>query len=124
MGIWREHFHPSVWLRWEVLGWILATAIAIAGLLLVFDQYTGANVCFAMTAFFVFTKIVHVTVTTDEALSHRLLFTFLLFGLIGVGIVETIRGVNHWAEKKEKQQAATSNSLQPHEALEKSTDVP
>jgi hypothetical protein len=124
MGIWREHFHPSVWLRWEVLGWILGTAIAIAGLLLFFDQYTGANVCFGITAFFVFAKIAHVAVTTDEALLHRFLFAFLLFGLVGVGIVETMRGVNRWAEKKEKQQAGTSASRQAHEATEKGADVP
>ena len=90
--------------------------IAIAGLLLFFDQYAGANVCFGLTAFFVFAKIIHVGVTTNEALSNRLLFTFVLFGLVGIGIAETIRGVNHWAEKKEKQQRGTSDSSRTHDA--------
>src|SRR6266849_8953218 len=102
MGIWREHFHPSVWLRWEVLGWILGTLLTVAGLLLFFDQYSGANVCFAITAFFVFAKIAHAAITTSDATWHRLLFTFVLFGVVGVGVVETIKGVSNWAKRKEK----------------------
>jgi hypothetical protein len=72
---------------------------SIAALFLFFDQYTGANVCFALTAFFLFAKITHVGLTTNELPLHRLLFTFVLFGLVGVGIVETVRGVNRWAAR-------------------------
>jgi hypothetical protein len=102
MGIWREHFHPSVWLRWEVLGWIVGILLAIAGLFLIFDQYTGANVCFAFTALLLFAKIVHAGVLAGDLWIHRALFTFVLCGLIGVGVVETVRGVNRWAEKKDR----------------------
>jgi hypothetical protein len=102
MGIWRIHFHWSVLLRWEVLGWILASLPAIAGLFLVFDQYQGANVCFIITALFLFAKVTHAALTTPDGTTARVLFTFALFGVIGVGIVETVKGVTAYATKKEK----------------------
>lgn len=98
-GLWRRHFHWSVLLKWEVLGWIVAALPTVAGLLLVFDQYIGANICFMLTAAFLLAKVVHVAVIANDAAWHRLLFTFVLFGIIGVGVVETIRGVNRWAHK-------------------------
>src|ERR1700722_8920658 len=96
-GLWKQPFHWSGWLRWEVLGWILAALPSVAAILLVFDQYVGANICFMLTAAFLLAKVVHVAVASNDAAWHRLLFTFLLFGIIGIGIVETIRGVNRWA---------------------------
>lgn len=101
MGIWRQHFHWSVWLRWEVLGWILATLLAIAALFLGFDQYQGANVCFVLTSIFLFAKFAQAGIVANDPWVHRIVFTFLLFGLVGIGIVETVRGVNKWAAKKE-----------------------
>ena len=97
-GLWK-HFHWRVLLRWDVLGWILAMLPSAAAILLVFDQYLGANICFMVTAAFLFAKVVHLALTATDPVWHRLVFTFLLFGIIGVGIVETVKGVNRWALK-------------------------
>jgi hypothetical protein len=107
-GLWRRHFHWSVLLKWEVFGWILAALAAVAGILLIFDQYVGANICFMLTAAFLFAKIIHVAVTANDPVWQRLLFTFVLFGLVGVGIVETVRGVIYWANKHKVE---TSDSI-------------
>lgn len=100
MGLWKEYFHWSILLRWDVLGWIVAILPAIAGLLLFFDQYSGANVCFAITSIFLFAKISHAAIISNDSLAQRVVFTFVLFGIVGVGIVETVRGVNNWAASK------------------------
>ena len=102
MGLWKAHFHWSVLLDWVVLGWIITTVLAIGSLLLVFDQFTGANVCFAIAAFFVFAKIVNVAAMSADPVWQRLLFTFLLFGIVGAATVETIRGVNNWRTKRQQ----------------------
>jgi len=108
MGLWKRHFHWTVLMRWEVLGWLLVAFPTAAGILLVFDQYTGADVCFMLTALFFFAKIVHSAVLAQEDPTwHRLVFTFLLFGLVGVGIVETVRGVNLWRDRHPDTSVAT-----------------
>jgi hypothetical protein len=123
-GIWKKHFHWRVLLGWEVLGWILFAFLTVAGLLLVFDQYTGANVCFMLTALFLVAKITHVSVSSvGDPLWHRLLFTFVLFGLVGVGIVEAVRGVNSWRAKHgtgESTTTSTSSSAGEQQPITKS----
>jgi hypothetical protein len=109
-GLWREHFHSSVLLRWEVLGWIIASLLAVAGLLLAFEQFTGANVCFGMTASFLFWKIIHAAIVSNDGFKARALFTFILCGLVGVAIVETLRGVNGWVAKHPNQEVDPGKS--------------
>jgi hypothetical protein len=112
MGLWKEHFHWSVLLRWDVLGWILAAVWTAAGIMLFFDQYWGANICFMLSAAIIFSKIGQVAIMSADSWWHRLLFSFLLFGIFGVGIVETIRGVNRWAESREpKEQSDAALAL-------------
>jgi hypothetical protein len=98
-SLWKKHFHWTVLLRWEVLGWILAFLPAVGGLLLFFDQYGWANTCFIATAAFVFAKIAEVAISSTDAWWHRMIFTFVLFGLVGIAIVESVRGVNRWSIK-------------------------
>jgi hypothetical protein len=117
MGIWRSHFHWSVLLGWEVLGWIVPTLLAIAGVLLFFDQYQGANVCFILASLFAFAKVAHLAITANDPPLSRILFTFLLFGLFGVGIVETVRGVNRWAASKRPPGEKAAHSKQNLEEL-------
>jgi hypothetical protein len=106
-GLWRRHFHWSVLLKWEVLGWIIAALPTVAGILLVFDQYVGANICFMVTAAFLFAKIVHVAAIASDPAWHRIVFVFVLSGIVGVAIVETVRGVNRWALKHKVETATT-----------------
>jgi hypothetical protein len=113
MGLWKQHFHWSVLLDWVVLAVTLPAVLAIAGLLLFFDQYGGANVCFVVTALLIFAKVIHVAVVSQDSALQRLLFTFVLFGVCGVAVVEAVRGVNHWKEIKETKEAGT---VRPKEA--------
>ncbi len=100
MGLFKEHFHWTVLLRWDVLAWITGIILAIGGILLVFDQFGGANVCFIITAFLVFAKVAHLAAIATGPAWERMLFVFILCGLIGVGITETVRGVNNYAKTK------------------------
>jgi hypothetical protein len=100
MGLWSDHFHWKVLLGWSVLGWVVALVIGIAGLFLFFDQYDGANICFMIVAMFLFSKIAYAAILSPDPLWQRLLFTFVLFGIVGMGIAETIRGVNKWSAKR------------------------
>ena len=101
MSLWTEHFHWSVWLRWEVLGWTIAALLAVGGIVLIFDQFGLVNVCFMLVATLMLAKVTHVAITSaSDPAWQRVLFTFLLFGAIGVGIVEVVRGVNAYSEKK------------------------
>jgi hypothetical protein len=100
MSLWKEHFHWSVLLRWEIVGWTIATLLAIGGIVLVFDQFWGANICFMLVALIIFAKVAHVAIVASDPAWQRLLFTFLLFGVVGVGIVETVRSVNQWSARK------------------------
>jgi hypothetical protein len=105
-NVWKDHFHWSVLLGWNVLGWIIAMLVTAAGLLLFFGHYGGANVCFSLTALFIFAKIAQAGIATNDSALSRLLFTFALFGVVGVGIVETVRGVNNWGKKKATPQSS------------------
>lgn len=114
MGLWKQHFHWSVLLDWVVLAVTVPAILCIAGLLLVFDQFRGANVCFVITALLIFGKIVNVAVISQDSVPQRLLFTFVLFGVFGVAIVETVRGVNHWKDRKKETETSKpkeSNTL-------------
>src|SRR5580704_15052781 len=112
-GLWY-HFHWKVLLQWEVLAWIVGSLLAVAALLLVFDQFTIANVCFMLIASIVFAKIIHVAVISDDPSWQRMLFVFLLFGIVGLGIVETQRGVSRWAQKHSSSEVKTAESQPPN----------
>jgi hypothetical protein len=123
-GLWRQHFHPSVLFCWGVLGWIIGTLLAVAAILLVFDQYTGANVCFIATAAFLLCKITHVVAISNDAFLQRAVFTFVLFGLVGIGITEAVRGVNRWARRRElpaPSQAFDKEIVEQHQVTASST---
>lgn len=78
MGLWERHFHWRVLLQWDVFGYLLATALSVAALLLVFDQYVGANICFVISAALIVAKIIHVAATSDDPAWQRWIFTFVL----------------------------------------------
>jgi hypothetical protein len=116
MGLWREHLHWSVLLRWDVLAYTTGVLLGIGGLVLVFDQYAAANVCFILTALLVLAKVFYLAITAADPWWHRLLFAFLLGGIVVVGIVGTVRGVNAYATKKHAREksSASEASATPH----------
>ncbi len=71
-NLWKRHFHWKVLLRWDVLGWILAVLPSIGAILIVFDQYSLANVCFIGTAVFIFAKVSHVAIESDDRWWQRM----------------------------------------------------
>ena len=101
MGLWRDNFHWKVLLGWEVLGWIIGTILAIAGILFAIDQYVATIICFAIVAMFLFAKISHLAATSSDVTLQRLLFTFLCFGIVGIGLVEISRQVLNWKRQHE-----------------------
>jgi len=87
MGLWKKHFHWSVLLKWDVLAWILATLLAVAGIMLFFEKYWGANICFVLSVILIFAKIAEAAIASADPVWQRLLFSFVLFGIVGVGII-------------------------------------
>jgi hypothetical protein len=114
MGLWKQHFHWSVLLDWGVLAVTVPAILAVAGLLLTFDQYGGANVCFISTTCLIFAKIAQLSIVSQDRFVPRFLFAFLLFGLFGVAIVETVRGVNNWKQRKEAKAPTTVEETKTH----------
>lgn len=114
-NLWKQHFHWKVLLGWEVLAWVLGTFLAVGGILLVFEQYSWANGCFIGTAVFVFAKICQVATLSTDKWWQRMIFTFVLFGVCGLAIVESIRGVNRWASR---------HGEQPVQQIPKSAPIP
>jgi hypothetical protein len=102
MGIWKEHFHPNVLLQWEVVGWIIGTLLAVGGIVLIFDQYLIANLCFIAVAAFVCAKVVHSAVIWKGAMLGSVVFAFVLCGVVGAGITATVRGINAYRDRKAK----------------------
>ncbi len=74
-----------------------------------FDQFWGANVCFIIASVFVFAKVAQVAITAPDPTWERFVFTFLLFGVLGIGIVESVRGVNRFAERKRQTELVASS---------------
>lgn len=56
---------------------------------------------FVITYIFIFAKITQIATSAPGPAWERLAFTFLLFGVFGVATVETVRGVNSYARRKQ-----------------------
>lgn len=67
--------------------------------------------CFIITSIFIFGKIAHIAITAPDPIWQRMIFTFLLFGLLGIAIIETVRGVNNYAKAKAAKEAASPHEL-------------
>ncbi len=92
MRIWRELFTCEKLLSWTFVGWTLAILIGSgAGMLSYPPLYIVAEICFALAAFVMFAKIAQIAVTTDYPFWERAVFTFVLFGVVGIVVVEVIR---------------------------------
>ena len=101
MGIWADHLHPKVWLEWEVLGWIIGTVFAIGGIVLVFDQYLIANVCFGIVTVLICVKVCQIAILSKtEKLASRALFVLFICSLTIFALTETVGGVNRYKSRK------------------------
>jgi len=103
MDIWKEHFSPNVLLDWVVLGWIIAVVLAIGGIVLVFDQFFWANVCFVLVGLICIAKVVTVAVQHKEETLQAVVFAIVLCASAIVITVLTVRGVNKYAERKKRE---------------------
>ena len=112
-GLWKGHFHWRVLLRWDVLAWTSGTLLAVAGILLAVDQSEWANVCFTATAMFILAKVAQLAITSADSPWQRMLFTFVIFGLVGIALVETVRGVNSWKRSHEAPPKADAAPVMP-----------
>ena len=93
MRIWRELFKLEFILGWGFIGFVFATGLGMLGLETIFhvESLTSAEVFFVVAGLLISAKIVQIAVTTEFPFWERALFTFVLFGLVGVGIVELIK---------------------------------
>ena len=117
MGLWADHFHPRVWLRWDFLGWIIAALIAVAGIFLFFEQYLIANFCFVAVAGFLFVKFITVAVFSRGKMFASVVFAFVICGLVGAGITAALISVNRFRDSKAAERSnpppASSAVIQP-----------
>lgn len=111
MRIWREVFTLRFILGWGFIAFWLATALAMLGadtVLGLQSLITYTEMCFIVAAFLLLAKFTWIAIAGDYPFWERALFTLVLFGLVGVGIVELIRAL----EKHRPQSAATREQEQ------------
>ncbi len=117
MSIWGRLFTWERLLGWEFVGWTLAilvgTGLAMIMVFTGFNLATGAEACFAMAALVILAKITEIVVrASGHPLLERAIFTFVLFGVIGVGTVELIRWIEENRPKPNLGQPETSKGKQ------------
>src|SRR2546423_1325285 len=97
MRIWRDFFsaHIFVWNFIFLMFALSGLGFTMIGLQSFFGPQSlfYAEVCFAVAAFIILMKVAQFTVTTNYPVFQRVIFTFVMFGLVGVGIVELIRAI-------------------------------
>lgn len=57
------------------------------------NWFLGAQVCFAFAALIFLIKVTEIAIVMNHPFLERALFTFLLFGIVGIIAVEAIRGI-------------------------------
>src|SRR6478672_4814816 len=100
MGVWREHLHWSVLLKWQVLAVSLPVLYTIGGVLLMPEQYRLANACFIIAGLLALAKITLVATSAPDPTHSRLLFAILGYAVVGALTVSLVRGVNNSAERQ------------------------
>jgi hypothetical protein len=66
-------------------------------------EFLFAKLCFAVSGLILLAKVVHWLVGTNSSQGERMIVRFLIFGAIGVGLVESL----HWV--RNRQQSAQSS---------------
>lgn len=117
MGIWADYFHPRVILRMDVLGWTISAFWAIGGLVLFFDQFTWAAICFGASGALILARIIVQAVKYTGTRWPRFIFAVVVGGAIaGITVGAVIGTVRHgWKKQAQptQPQAAAQQSPPP-----------
>lgn len=95
---------------WPVVATIVALSVGIAFAVLSMTppRHRIAEVCFCIAAVLLIAKVTAWIVTEKASVLERLLVTFLVFGVIGVGWSEAMRWVESMLPPKAEQRASAS----------------
>lgn len=101
MGIWADYFHPRVILRMDVLGWTIPALWAIGGLVLFFDQFGLAAICFGASGALILARIIVHALRYTGACWSRVIFAVVVGGVVaGLTIWAVIGTVRYgWAKQ-------------------------
>ena len=121
MQIWRELFSARNIFDWNFVGYAAALFIAGGTAMLELPSLFGpqtplyAEVFFIVAAIIFLAKIVQIAVTINYPFWERAMFTFVISGLVGVGVVELIRAIekNRPAAKSADAASAASSVTPP-----------
>jgi hypothetical protein len=93
MDIWREVFKLEFIVGWNFIGFVIAAGLSMLGLEAIFhvQSLSYAEVFFIVAAILLLVKFAWIAITRDFPFWERAIFAFVLFGLVGVGIIEVIR---------------------------------
>lgn len=106
--IWRDAFHPKTVLRLDVFFFLVAGFPSIGGILLFFDQYVGAAVCFALTGLLIVGKTLYFSIDHKDSPRDRLVFCIVGVIVIGSLTLWSVWGTLAYRENKEQQAQKTS----------------
>lgn len=104
MSVWQDHFHWRVVQQWEVLGWIVGILLAVGGIVLFFDQYWWANICFILIAVLMATKVIGLAVAAQGQVIDRIVFAVVLCCAIGILAYFPVNGVRRYRDQKNFEQ--------------------
>jgi hypothetical protein len=92
MRIWREGFSLKALLRWDFIGYMAAAGLAMLGLQAISEvqSLTLAEVCFIVAGLLLLFKVAWFAIAGNYPFWERAIYTFVLFGLIGIVIVELV----------------------------------
>jgi hypothetical protein len=107
-GPWRHLF------TWTVVAVIspLAFGCGVGVLSMTPPEFIIAKVCFVFAAFLFLAKFSHWIVSQRTGRTHRMLITFIVFGIVGLGLVEAFT----WIQNRQQLLAQTNDSIKKEEA--------
>jgi hypothetical protein len=100
MGLWREHLHWSVLLKWSTIAALVPSLITLGGVLLMPDQFRLAKACFILAGLLCLAKITHLATSTPDRTHTRLIFAVAGYALVGLLTITLVRGVNSYAARQ------------------------
>jgi hypothetical protein len=124
MGIWADYFHVRTLFRWDVFSWIIATLLAIGGIVLVFDQFVAASICFGISGTLLIGRVVYGGINHSDSVKQRVFF-ILTGSIVLLAItVGSICGTMSFARKKRDEQRPQAAQKSPEQKSPESNCPP
>jgi hypothetical protein len=99
--IWRDAFHWKQLVRFDIFLFLVAGAPSIGGILLFFDQFTLAAICFAFTGLLIVGRIIYFAFDHKDSVRRRVVFAAVSTIIFGGATLWSVWGTLSYARNKE-----------------------